>query len=63
MWSAMVSALIQRLIHKGIITSAEGREIYEDALLMLEHSQTRHTDSQEIFAAAREMIEQHLRSQ
>ena len=63
MSSALLSALIQALITKGTITPDEGREIYEQALLMLEDAQTRSPASQEVFAAARELIEQHLRRQ
>jgi hypothetical protein len=57
---AMLTALIQTLIRKEIISDEEGHEIYEQALLMLETSQAQFS-SPDVFEAAREMIEQHLR--
>ena len=48
------------MIRKNIITDEEGHEIYEQALLMLETSQGV-CSSPEVFEAARELIEQHLR--
>lgn len=60
MAGALQAALIQILLRKKMITDEEGHEIYEQALLMLETSQTV-SSSQEVFEAAREMIEQHLR--
>ena len=56
----MLAALIQTLIRKEIISDEEGHEIYEQALLMLETSQGQFS-SPDVFEAAREMIEQHLR--
>lgn len=53
------TALIQTLIRKNLISAQEGREIYEQALLLLETSQTI-SSSQAVFEAAREMIEPHL---
>jgi len=58
--SALQAATIQALVRKHMITDEEGREIYEQALLMLETSQTA-SSSQVVFEAAREIIEQHLR--
>ena len=58
---AMLAALIQTLIRKEIISDEEGHEIYEQALLMLETNQTA-SSSPVVFQAARELIEQHLRS-
>jgi hypothetical protein len=60
MAGALQAALIQSLLRKQIITDEEGREIYEQALLMLETTQAR-ASTQEVFEAARELIEQHLR--
>ena len=61
MAGALQAALIQTLIRKNIISNQEGREIYEQALLLLETSQTA-SSSQAVFEAAREMIEPHLQS-
>ena len=60
MAGALQAALIQTLIRKNLISGQEGREIYEQALLLLETSQTK-SSSQDVFEAAREMIEAHLR--
>ena len=61
MAGAMQAAMIQSMIRNHLITDEERHEIYEQALLMLETNQTR-TSSPEVFEAARELIEQHLRS-
>ncbi|MCA6113946.1 hypothetical protein J6524_03260 [Bradyrhizobium sp. WSM 1738] len=61
MAGAMQAAMIQSLVRNKIITDEEGHEIYEQALLLLETKQTV-TASPEVFEAARELIEQHLRS-
>jgi hypothetical protein len=58
-----MSALVSGLIRKGALTTAEGREIYEQALLMLEARQAEAPHSQAVFEAARELIERHLRPQ
>jgi hypothetical protein len=60
MAGALQAALIQSMIRKNIITEEEGHEIYEQALLMLETNQTV-SSSPDVFEAARELIEQHLR--
>ena len=61
MAGAMQAAMIQSMVRNKLITDAEGHEIYEQALLMLETNQTAST-SPVVFEAARELIEQHLRS-
>jgi hypothetical protein len=61
MASALEAATIQSLIRNRLITNEEGREIYEQALLILETNQTR-SSSRVVFEAAREMIEEHLQS-
>ena len=60
MAGALQAALIQSLIRKKVISDEEGHEIYEHALLMLEASQAV-CSSPDVFEAARELIEQHLR--
>ena len=59
---AVLASLISELIRKGILTTADAREIYERALLLIETAQTSSPHSQHVFAAARELIEQHLRA-
>ena len=61
MAGALQAALIQSLIRKKVISDEEGHEIYEHALLMLEASQAV-CSSPDVFEAARELIEQHLRT-
>ena len=61
MAGAMQAAIVQSMIRNNLITDEEGREIYEQALLMLETNQTK-TSSPDVFEAARELIEQHLRT-
>jgi hypothetical protein len=63
MSAAVLAALVSGLIRKGALTNAEAREIYEQALLMLEAQQAEAPYSQAVFEAARELIEQHLRPQ
>ena len=60
MAGAMQAAMIQSMVRNKVITDQEGQEIYEQALLMLETSQGQFS-SPDVFEAAREMIEQHLR--
>lgn len=57
--AATVAALVAQLRRMGTLTEAMEREIYEQALLMLEESQG--DDDSGVFAAARELIEEHLR--
>ena len=61
MTGAMQAAMIQSMVRNKLISDAEGHEIYEQALLMLETNQTA-SSSPVVFEAARELIEQHLRS-
>jgi hypothetical protein len=60
MAGAMQAAMIQSMARNHLITDRKGREVYEQALLMLETNQTK-TSSPDVFEAARELIEQHLR--
>ena len=60
MAGAMQAAIIQSMVRNHILTDEEGHEIYEQALLMLETKQTV-AGSSDVFEAARELIEQHLR--
>ena len=60
MTNALQASIIQALIRKGLISHPEGREIYEQALLMLETSQTK-SEAQDVFETARGLMEPHLR--
>lgn len=57
--SAILAALVAHLRRIGAISEESEREIYEDSLQMLEESQGE--DDSGVFAAARDLIEQHLR--
>lgn len=57
--SSILASLVLHLKNAGVITSEQQREIYEDALLMLEEGQG--DDDSSVFIAARELIEMHLR--
>ncbi|WP_267550325.1 hypothetical protein [Rhizobium rhizogenes] len=57
--SAILAALVGHLRRIGAISEEAEREIYENALQMLEEGQG--DDDSGVFAAARELIEQHLR--
>lgn len=57
--SATFAALMQHLHRIGVLSEKAEREIYEQALLSLEEAQG--DDDSGVFAAARELIEQHLR--
>lgn len=59
--SAIQASFIALLNRKGLLTNAETVEIFERALLMIEQQQGASPHSQDIFSAARELIEQHLR--
>lgn len=59
--AAIQASLIAMLHQKGLITNAETVELFERALLMIEQQQGASPHSQDVFAAARELIEQHLR--
>lgn len=59
--AATLAALVSALTRKGLLIEAEVRELYEHALLMIEEGQGVSPEAAPIFAAARELIEQHLR--
>lgn len=57
--SATVASLIIHLRHLGILDEATERNIYEEALTLLEEGQGK--DKSGVFQAARELIERELR--
>lgn len=57
---ALLTSLAQTLVNKGVLTSIEGREVFEHALLMIETAQGAAPASQDAFLLARKMIEDHL---
>jgi len=61
MTNALQVSILQALIRKGFLSHQEGLEVYEQALLMLETSQSA-SASQDVFKIARAMLEKHLYS-
>lgn len=59
--AATFAALVKMLRVKGQLTEQEVREVYEDALLMLEEHQGADPATDRIYEAAREVIEEQLR--
>lgn len=58
---AVMAALMQALINKGLFTANEVGEIYEMALTFIEEQQAAGEGESPIFDMARELIERHLR--
>lgn len=59
--SAILAALIGALGAKGVLTDDEVREVYEQALYLLESHQGDDEEARPVFEAAREIIEAQLR--
>lgn len=59
--AAIIAALVGMLRTKGVLSREEVREVYEQALLLLESHQADAPAMQDVFEAAREIIEEHLR--
>jgi hypothetical protein len=60
--SAVLASLIGMLGAKGLLTDQEVREVYEQALFLLEQQQPHdHPEVAPIYEAAREIIEAQLR--
>ena len=58
---ATFAALILMLKRKGVLTEAEEREMYEEALLFLEINQADDTATNHIYEMARDVIEAQLK--
>ena len=59
--SALVASLIPTLVERGVLSDRDAREVYENALLMIETDQGDEPAVRRIYEAARELIEAHLR--
>jgi hypothetical protein len=59
--AAILAALIGMLGAKGVLSDAEVREVYEQALFLLESHQGEEIETQPIYEAAREIIDTQLR--
>lgn len=60
--AAILAALVATLARKGVLTDREVKETYESALLMIEEGQGASPEAELVFAAARDLIEEHLRA-
>ena len=60
--AAILAALVQALVTKGVLTDAEVREVYEQALLLMETEEAASPTASMIFTTARELLEEHLRA-
>lgn len=60
--SATLAALVGLLKRKHLISAQDEREIYEHALMLLEQGHADAPDMADVFAAARAVIEEQLRS-
>jgi hypothetical protein len=59
--ASILAALIGMLGAKGVLSDEEVREVYEQALYLLESNQGDEIETKPIFEAAREVIEAQLR--
>lgn len=59
--AAILASLIGMLGAKGVLSDEEVREVYEQALYLLEQHQAEEPDLARVFEAAREVIEAQLR--
>lgn len=58
--AAILAALVATLARKGLLTDAEVKDTYEQALLMIEEGQGTSPEAELVFATARELIKDHL---
>lgn len=59
--ASLIASLIPALVNAGVLSPRGAREIYENALLMIESAQGNDPGVQRIYEAARELIEARLR--
>jgi hypothetical protein len=59
--ASMMASLIPALVDIGVLSPRGAREIYENALLLIETEQGDDPSSKRIYEAARELIESRLR--
>lgn len=59
--ASVLASLLEMLGARGILSDAEVREVYEQALYLLEQQQGSDTAAADIYQAAREIIEAQLR--
>lgn len=59
--SSLLASLVGMLGAKGILSDEEVREVYEQALYLLEQHQSNEPELKAVYEAAREIIEAELR--
>lgn len=59
--ASLMASLIPTLVDAGVLTPRGAREIYENALLLIETQQGNEPGTQRVYEAAREIIESRLR--
>lgn len=59
--AAILAVLIEMLGAKGVLSTEQVREVYEQALYLLEKHQAQAQNMEQIFALAREIVEAQLR--
>lgn len=59
--AALIGSLIPTLVDTGILSGTQAREVYENALFMIESQQGGEPALQGIYEAARKIIEDQLR--
>jgi hypothetical protein len=61
--ASLFASLVPALVTAGALSSLGAREVYENALLMIETRQGLEPGMQKVYEAARELIEARLRQQ
>jgi hypothetical protein len=60
--ASILAALVQMLAARGVLSDADTREIYQAALDLIAVQERSMPDARQVCAAAREVIEAHLRA-
>ena len=60
--AAILASLVATLARKGLLSDAEVKETYQQAVLMIEEGRGLSPEAELVFAAARDLIEEHLRT-
>jgi hypothetical protein len=58
--ASLIASLVPMLLERGALTSEDTREIYEHALILIDTQQSSNQAVQEIYKAARKLIESNL---
>lgn len=61
--ASLIASLIPALVDRGVLSAQDAREVYEQALLLIETQHSKEPSMQRIYKAARELIEAQLRTE